>query len=483
MSLVTSLANELKNQSITSESLVNQCFDTIDQTDSTIQAIITPLRNAAITQAKAIDSHYKKGNPLPPFAGVPITLKDNLNVKGHRTTCASNYLENYISTYDATAVKKCTDSGLIPIAKVNLDEFAMGSSTENSAFKTTRNPWHIDHVPGGSSGGSAASVAANYAPWSLGSDTGGSIRQPAAYCGVVGLKPTYGRVSRYGLVAFASSLDQIGPITKTVEDAAILLTIISGHDPYDSTSSNQPTPDFTQRLNQDIKGLKIAVPKQLIGDGIHPDVIQSVQEALDTYKTLGATVDIIDFDAISCGISTYYIIAPAEVSSNLSRFDGVRYGHRSTTATTLKDMYIQSRSEGFGSEVKRRIMLGTFVLSSGYYDAYYKTAQKARRHVKQAFNTVFKDYDVIMSPTAPGPAFKIGELVNDPLSMYLTDMCTIPANLAGLPALSIPCGFSNALPIGLQLVTPAFSEDRLLQIAHQFQQCTSFHTQQPKDNQ
>lgn len=475
--MITTLQNQLKNQTITSESLVEKSFRHIDSLDRLLQAVITPLKESALAQAKAIDEAYQKGADLGPYAGIPITLKDNINLINTPTTCASKILDGYTSPYTATAVQKTLDAGLIPVAKVNLDEFAMGSSTENSALMTSKNPWDIARVPGGSSGGSAASVAAGYAPWSLGSDTGGSIRQPAAYCGIVGLKPTYGRVSRFGLVAFASSLDQIGPMTTCVEDAAHLLNIISGHDTNDSTSATQPVGDFTTSLKHDIKGLKIAVPKSMMGEGIDADIKAQIETAITTYQSLGATVDMIDFDEVAYGVSTYYIIAPAEASTNLSRFDGVRYGHRADTTTSLKDMISDSRGYGFGSEVKRRIMLGTFALSSGYYDAYYLKAQKARQLMVNAFNTIFSTYDMILSPTTPTPAFKCGEHTTDPMAMYVADICTIPANLAGLPAISIPCGFSNGLPIGLQLTAPAFQEEKLLNVAYQFEQSTDFHTQ------
>ena len=354
----------------------------------------------------------------------------------------------------------------------------MGSSTENSAFFTTRNPWSLEHVSGGSSGGSAACVSAGITPLSLGSDTGGSIRQPASFCGVVGLKPTYGRVSRYGLVAFASSLDQIGPFSRSVEDSAALLSTISGSDPFDATSIDQPVPDFLLQLSEDIKGLKIAVPAQLFDSKMDPEIIQSVTQALDTLKAMGATWEMVDMSSLIAAISTYYIIAPAEASANLSRYDGVRYTQRAANADNLMDLYIQSRSEGFGPEVKRRIILGTFVLSSGYYDAYYTKAQKARTLIKDSFQSIFSDYDVVISPTSPTTAFKVGEK-EDPLSMYVSDIATIPANMAGIPAMSIPCGFSNNLPIGLQIMGKAFDEQTILNVGYAFQQVTSFHEDQP----
>lgn len=387
---------------------------------------------------------------------MPIGIKDNIVTKDLRTTCASKILENFDPIYDATVMRKLEEAEAITIGKLNMDEFAMGSSTETSAFKKTKNPWNLEAVPGGSSGGSAAAVSAGEVPFALGSDTGGSIRQPAAFCGVVGLKPTYGRVSRFGLVAFASSLDQIGPITRTVEDNAYLLQVISGLDPMDSTSANVEVPDYISALTGDIKGLKIAVPKEYLGEGVSRESREAVLAALKVLEGLGAEWEEVSLPHSKYGIATYYLLASSEASANLARFDGVRYGYRSDNAETLIDMYKQTRAEGFGNEVKRRIMLGTFALSSGYYDAYYKKAQQVRTLIKKDFEDVFEKYDVIIGPTTPTPAFKIGEKIDDPLTMYANDILTINVNLAGVPAISVPCGFANGLPLGLQIIGKHF---------------------------
>ena len=384
-------------------------------------------------------------------------------------------LENFIAPYNATVIEKIENEGLISLGKLNMDEFAMGASTEYSAFKTTKNPWNLQTVPGGSSGGSAAAVAANLVPWALGSDTGGSIRQPAALCGVVGLKPTYGMVSRYGLVAFASSLDQIGPITKDVEDAAILLNAISGHDEKDSTSVNLPKKDYTQNLVKDVSKLKIGVPKEFFGEGINEEVKTSVEKAIEQYRKLGATVEECSLNIANEALAVYYIIACAEASSNLGRFDGIRYGYRTKNFNNLKDIYKNSRSEGFGAEVKRRIILGTYVLSSGYYDAYYKKAQKVRTVIKQEFEKLFEKYDVLITPTSPTVAYEIGTKSNNPLEMYLADLCTVSVNIAGLPAISIPCGVdSKGMPIGLQLIGKPFGEETIIQAAYTYEQEIKF---------
>lgn len=409
------------------------------------------------------------------FAGIPIGIKDNLCTKGVKTTCSSKMLENFVAPYDATVIENLNAEGLINLGKLNMDEFAMGASTEYSAFKKTKNPWNLNTVPGGSSGGSAAAVAANLVPWALGSDTGGSIRQPASFCGVVGLKPTYGLVSRYGLVAFASSLDQIGPITKDVKDSAMLLNLIAGHDERDTTSINRPKVDYTKCLKNDVKGLKIGVPKEFFGEGINPEVKDKLHEAIEKYKELGAIVEECSLDIAEYALATYYIIACAEASSNLGRFDGIRYGYRTQNFKNLKDIYKNSRSEGFGSEVKRRIILGTYVLSSGYYDAYYKKALEVRTLVKQEFDKMFEKYDVLLTPTSPTVAFEIGTRSNNPLEMYLADICTVSLNIAGLPGISVPCGVdSKGMPIGMQLIGDKFQEKTILNAAYTYEQATNF---------
>ena len=401
-------------------------------------------------------------------------------MKDTHTTCASHILENFVSPYDATVVKRLKEAGAVLIGKTNMDEFAMGSSNENSYFHVTKNPWDLDRVPGGSSGGSGAAVAANECMGALGSDTGGSIRQPAAFCGITGLKPTYGRVSRFGLVAFASSFDQIGPMTKTAEDAAILMNIIGGHDPMDSTSANVPLPDFTATLSNDVKGLKVGIPKEYFGKGLDANVEKAVQEAIKTLESMGMQTVEVSLPHTEYAVATYYILACAEASANLSRYDGVKYGYRSEHSDNLMDMYTNTREEGFGEEVKRRILLGTFVLSSGYYDAYYLKGQKARTLIKQDFEEAYKKCDLMAGPIAPATAFKLNEKLDDPLQMYLSDIFTISANLAGIPAISIPCGQSpDKLPIGLQLMGKHFDEATLLNVAHQYQQTTDHHLQHP----
>ncbi|MBX3380175.1 MAG: Asp-tRNA(Asn)/Glu-tRNA(Gln) amidotransferase subunit GatA [Phycisphaeraceae bacterium] len=419
------------------------------------------------------------------LAGIPIAIKDNLCLSWGKTTCASNILRNYESPYTATAVQKLIDAGAVIIGKTNLDEFAMGSSTEHSCFGPTFNPWDISRVPGGSSGGSAAAVAAGIVPLALGSDTGGSVRQPASHCGIVGVKPTYGRISRYGLVAYASSLDQIGTLTRTVEDAALALSVICGHDPLDTTSSQEPMPDLLASLDTPVDSLRLAVPRQARSDANHPEVARVFEETIATYKKLGATIVDVELPLLDHGIAAYYIVAPAEASSNLARFDGIRYGHRAKLAPgeDLFDLYCKTRSEGFGPEVQRRIMLGTHVLSSGYYDAYYNTALKVRRKIKQDFDRVFADCHAVLMPASPSPAFKVGEKTSDPLAMYLEDVYTVTINLAGLPAMSIPAGFASVegkqLPVGVQIVSPAFDEARMLRIAQQFERATDWHARKP----
>ncbi len=414
------------------------------------------------------------------LSGIPISLKDNISTVGWETTCASKILKGYIPPYDATVVRKLKEAGAYIFAKCNMDEFAFGSSTETSAYGPTLNPWNPEYVPGGSSGGSAASVAANEAICAFGSDTGGSIRQPAALCGIVGLKPTYGRVSRYGLVAFGSSLDQIGPFTKTVKDSALLMNVIAGHDPLDSTSAPEPVPDYTADLEKSIKGMKIGWPKEYFIDGIDPQVRKALEKAADTFKSLGATIKEISLPHTPYAVAVYYVVATAEASSNLARFDGVRFGLRAK-ADTLKDLYFETRDLGFGREAKRRILMGTFVLSSGYYDAYYLRAQKVRTLIKEDFVRAFKEVDLIMTPTAPTPAFKIGEKMDDPIQMYLSDIFTISMNLSGVPCMSLPGGFDNkGLPIGFQLVGNFFDESKIFRAGHQFEKATPFHTMKPK---
>ena len=472
---VHELIEKIQNKELTSEEITKAYVDRINEKEKDVGAFITTLTDEAIEKAKKVDEKIKAGKEQKKYAGIPIGIKDNICTKGVKTTCASKMLENFVSPYDATVTEKINNEELINLGKLNMDEFAMGGSTEYSALQKTHNPWNLSKVPGGSSGGSAAAVAAREVPWALGSDTGGSIRQPAAFCGVVGLKPTYGLVSRYGLVAFASSLDQIGPITKDVRDAAILLNLIVGHDEKDSTSLNMPKVDYEKALNNDVKGLKIGVPKEFFGEGINKEVKESLEKAIETYKNLGATVEEFSLDIAEYSLATYYIIACAEASSNLGRFDGIRYGYRTKNYTNLKELFKNSRTEGFGDEVKRRIILGTYVLSSGYYDAYYKKALEVRTLVKKEFEKAFQKYDVLLTPTAPNVAFGIGEKSNNPLEMYLADICTVSVNIAGLPAISIPCGTnSEGMPIGMQLIGNKFSEETILNAAYTFEQAIRF---------
>lgn len=459
------------NKEISAKEIIDSFYKQIESVEPKIQALTTITKDLAYKQAEELDKKILKGEKLGLIAGVPIVIKDVICVKNFRATCGSKILENFIAPYESTATTKLWEAGAICIAKSNMDEFAMGSSTENSAFKKTKNPWNLNTVPGGSSGGSAASVAALETPISLGTDTGGSVRQPAGFCGVVGLKPTYGRVSRFGLIAFASSLDQIGPFAKDVYDTALVLQHISGHDPKDSTSLNVEVPDYIQKLNaKSLKGKKIGLIKELMGDGVDKEVKQSIEDSVKIFKELGAEVVEISLPNVKYSVPVYYIIATAEASSNLARYDGVKYGHRATGAKEVLGMYTKTRQEGFGSEVKRRIMLGTYALSSGYYDAYYKKAQQVRKLVAQDFLNSFEKVDLMISPTCPTTAFELGSKVEDPLSMYLSDIATIPASLAGLPAISIPCGFdSKGLPIGLQIIAPALSEELLLDAAYSFE--------------
>jgi aspartyl-tRNA(Asn)/glutamyl-tRNA(Gln) amidotransferase subunit A len=475
---VHELQEKLKKQEITITEIVDAYAKRIEKKEPEVQSFVTTLLEEAKKQAKEIEEKVKSGEITGDFAGIPIGIKDNLCTKGVRTTCSSRMLENFVAPYDATVVEKLNQENMIDLGKLNMDEFAMGGSTEYSYFKKTKNPWNLSKVPGGSSGGSAAAVAAGLVPWALGSDTGGSIRQPASFCGVVGLKPTYGLVSRYGLVAFASSLDQIGPITKDVRDSAMLLNLIAGHDEKDTTSAKREKIDYTKCLTQDIKGLKIGVPKEFFGEGINPEVKASLEKAIETYRKLGAEIQEFSLDIANYSLAAYYIIACAEASSNLGRFDGIRYGYRTPEFSNLKELYQKSRSEGFGPEVKRRIMLGTYVLSSGYYDAYYKKAQQVRTLVMNEFNQGFNQFDVILTPTSPTVAFTIGSKTNNPLEMYLSDICTVSVNVAGLPAISIPCGVDKlGLPIGMQLIGNKFQEETILKIAYAYEQKVNFREQ------
>ena len=472
---VHELQEKLASGELTSYDITKAYADRIKDKEKDVQAFVTDLSEDALKQAKEIDEKRKSGEINSELAGIPIGIKDIICTKGVRTTCSSKMLENFIAPYDATVMEKINKENLIDLGKLNMDEFAMGGSTEYSYFKKTRNPWNLNKVPGGSSGGSAAAVAADLVPWALGTDTGGSIRQPSSFCGTVGLKPTYGLVSRYGVVAFASSLDQVGPITKDVRDCAMLLNIIAGHDPKDTTSVDIGEKDYTKSLKNDVKGLKIGVPKEYFGEGINSEVKEKLQEAMERYKKLGATVEECTLDIADYALATYYIIACAEASSNLGRFDGIRYGYRTQNYTNLKELFKNSRSEGFGSEVKRRIILGTYVLSSGYYDAYYKKAQQVRTLVMNEFNKLFEKYDVLLTPTSPTVAFDIGSKSNNPLEMYLADICTVSVNIAGLPGISIPCGVdSEGMPIGMQLIGKRFSEETLLNTAYTFEQDFKF---------
>lgn len=468
---VHELVEKLDKKELTSEEIINAYKERIENKETEVQAFITTTLEDAEKEAKKIDSNPRKGK----LAGIPIGIKDNLCTNGVKTTCASKMLENFIAPYDATVVEKLKEEQIISLGKLNMDEFAMGSSTENSAIKITHNPWNLNKVPGGSSGGSAAAVAADLVPWALGSDTGGSIREPASFCGVVGLKPTYGLVSRYGLVAFASSLDQVGPITKDVKDCAMLLNVIAGHDEKDSTSYNKEKVDYTSSLKNDVRGLKIGVPKEFFGEGINGEVKAKLEEAIEIYKKMGAIVEECSLDVSKYALATYYIIACAEASSNLGRFDGIRYGYRAKDYKDLNDLFRKSRSEGFGPEVKRRIILGTYVLSSGYYDAYYKKAQQVRTFVRKEFEKNFEKYDVLLTPVVPTTAFDIGSKTSNPLEMYLADICTVSINVAGVPAISVPCGVDKqGMPIGMQLIGNKFQEETILNAAYTFEQETKF---------
>lgn len=470
------LSEMLKNKECSAVELCNDVLARINETENKIGAYVTVAEESAKENAKKIDKAMAAGEKLHPLAGIPIGIKDNISTKGIRTTCSSKMLENYIPPFDATVINKINNAGMTVIGKMNMDEFAMGSSTETSYMHLTRNPYNTECVPGGSSGGSAAAIAAGEAILTLGSDTGGSIRQPAALCGVVGMKPTYGSVSRYGLVAFASSLDQIGPLGKSVKDVAMLQSLICGHDRYDATSKNIEYPDYAAALKENAKGLKIGIPKEYFGEGIDSQVKDSVMKAVKEFELQGAVIKEISLPSTEYAINTYYIIASAEASSNLARFDGVKYGYRTSEYDGLVDMYEKTRSEGFGDEVKRRIMLGTFVLSSGYFDAYYKKAKRVQNQISQEFSNAFKECDIIATPTVPASAFKIGENIGDPIKMYYNDVCTVTVNIAGLPAISLPCGKDSAgMPMGLQLIGDKFSEQTLLNTAYTYEKiCGGF---------
>ncbi len=482
MDITAKTAGELHDllvqKKITSTELTHAFLDRVWRLEGQVQAYVTVTDKAALKRAAEVDAKIARGQAIGTLEGIPMALKDNMCTEGIRTTCSSKMLEEFVPPYSAEVAIRLQEAGAILLGKLNMDEFAMGSSTENSRFFPTHNPWDLERVPGGSSGGAAASVAAAEAVYALGSDTGGSIRQPAAFCGVVGMKPTYGAVSRYGLIAFASSLDQIGPLTKDVRDNALVLNAIAGHDRKDSTSVRFDKPDYTQFLGKNIKGLKIGIPREYFGEGIDSDVAKVIWDAVAALKDLGAEAEECSLPHTDYAMPAYYLIAPAECSSNLARYDGVRYGYRAE-GDDLISMVRKTRAEGFGQEVKRRIMLGTYALSSGYYDAYYVKAQKVRTLIKQDFDQAFGTYDVLLSPTAPTVAFKFGEKSSNPLSMYLSDICTVPVNLAGIPGISIPAGFVGGLPVGLHLMGKAFDEGTLYQVAYAFEQHTGFHKVKP----
>lgn len=474
------LHDMLVNKEITSVELTEDVLARIDEVEGDVKAYLTVTRETALEQARAVDAKIARGEKIGFLEGIPGAIKDNICTKGVKTTCASRILENFVAPYDATVMTKLNAENPVILGKTNMDEFAMGGSTEHSAFYPTHNPWNTDCVPGGSSGGSAAAVAAGTAIWALGSDTGGSIRQPASFCGVVGMKPTYGRVSRYGLVAYASSLDQIGPLTRDVTDCANILNIIAGHDEMDSTSSASAVPDYTEALVEDVKGLKIGLPKEYFVKGMDPEVEQAIRAAIAKYKEMGAEIVDISLPHTDYAISTYYLIAPAEAATNLQRYDGVSYGER-VDGEDLVAMMTNTRDEKFGAEVKRRIVIGNYALSAGYYDAYYLKAMKVRTLVAEDYKKAFEQVDVIMAPVAPTPAYKIGDMTSDPLQMYLMDACTVPLNLAGLPGISIPCGYSSAgMPIGLQIIGRALDEATIIRAAYTYEQSQSYHTEMAK---
>ncbi|CAI8243353.1 MAG: Glutamyl-tRNA(Gln) amidotransferase subunit A [Marinobacterium sp. xm-d-530] len=475
---LSELAQDLRNGTVSSVELTQAFIDRINRCDSEYNAFITTTPELALQQAKAADESLAAGTGGP-FTGLPIAHKDLFCTEGVKTSCGSKMLDNFKSPYDATVVAKFKAAGAVMLGKTNMDEFAMGSTNESSFYGDCKNPWDTSRVPGGSSGGSAAAVAARLTPAATGSDTGGSIRQPAAFCGITGIKPTYGRVSRYGMVAYASSLDQGGPMARSAEDCALMLNVMAGQDAMDSTSSAQPTEDYTASLNHSLQGLKIGVPKEFMSADLDSAMAAQIETAIKQLESLGATIKEVSLPNTRMSIPAYYIIAPAEASSNLSRFDGVRYGYRCEEPKDLEDLYKRTRGEGFGSEVKRRIMVGTYALCAGYYDAYYNKAQQIRRLIQQDFMRIFEEVDVIVGPTTPSPAFTIGEKVNDPVAMYMEDIFTLSLNLAGLPGMSVPCGQVNGLPVGLQLIGNYFDEARLLNVAHQYQQNTEWHTLSP----
>ncbi|AOT69797.1 Asp-tRNA(Asn)/Glu-tRNA(Gln) amidotransferase subunit GatA [Geosporobacter ferrireducens] len=469
----------LRKKEVSSKELTEAALDRIDKVDGTLKAFLHISRESALTWAEEVDKRFSEGQEMSDLAGIPMALKDNMCTEGLPTTCASKILQNFVPPYNATVTEKLYQQKAILMGKTNMDEFAMGSSTENSAFSKTKNPWDIQRVPGGSSGGSAAAVAAGEVFYALGSDTGGSIRQPASFCGLIGLKPTYGLVSRYGLIAYASSLDQIGPLTKDVEDCALVLNGIAGHDSMDSTSAEGKAVDYRKALICDVKGLKIGIAKEYFGEGIEEGVKKSVYAAIELLKSLGATYEEVSLPHTQYALPTYYIIASSECSSNLARFDGIRYGYRTESFDNLTDLFVKTRSEGFGEEVKRRIMLGTYALSSGYYDAYYKKALQVRTLIKQDFDKAFEKFDVLIAPTTPTPAFRLGEKTDDPLQMYMSDVCTVPINIAGIPAISVPCGFIEGMPIGMQIMGKHFDESTLLRVAYTLEQHTAYHKERP----
>jgi len=479
---VRTIRDDVASGRLSAVEVCRASLDRIESVNPTLNAFNHIAAERALARAAEVDRARAAGITLGPLAGVPVALKDNLSVRGMRTTASSRILDHFVPPYDATVVQRLETAGAVVVGKTNCDEFAMGSSNENSAYGPVRNPWATDRTPGGSSGGSAAAVASRSTPAALGSDTGGSIRQPASFCGVVGLKPTYGRVSRYGLLAFASSLDQIGPITRTAADAAVMLGVLAGPDPCDATASRQPVADYTSALTGDIKGLRVGVPRAFVTDGVGEGVRRAFDEALDRLKREGAALVDVDLPHARYAIPVYYLVATAEASSNLARYDGVRYGHRAKgkEQLSLKEMYSRTRDEGFGAEVKRRIMLGTYVLSAGYYDAFYLKAQQVRTLLRQDYDAAFERVDVVAMPTSPTPPFRLGEKTDDPLQMYLADVFTVSANLAGLPAISVPCGFSDQLPIGLQLTGRLFDESTLLRVADAYQRVTDWHTRAPE---
>ncbi|CAH2214721.1 glutamyl-tRNA(Gln) amidotransferase (subunit A) [Tepidibacter aestuarii] len=474
------VSEKIKKQEITALELTQSILDRIKEVEPKVDSYITITEEEALNRAKEIDEKIKAGEEISVLAGIPMAVKDNICTDGVKTTCASKMLENFIPPYDATVVKKLNDAGAVMVGKTNMDEFAMGSSTENSSFKKTKNPWDLKKVPGGSSGGSAAAVAAGQAFYALGSDTGGSVKQPAALTGLVGLRPTYGRISRYGLIAFGSSLDQVGIFTKDVTDCAIVLRELAGKDKMDGTSSEVEVADYEKYLDKDVSDIKIGIPKEYFVEGIDPDVKKAVLDGVEKLKELGATVKEVSLPHTDSAIATYYVLAPSEASSNLARFDGIRYGYRAEGYESLEELYTKTRTEGFGDEVKRRIMIGTYALSAGYYDAYYKKALKVRTLIKQDFVDAFEDVDVIIAPTAPNVAFNIGEKTSDPMAMYMEDACTIPSCLAGIPGMSIPCGFKDGLPIGMQIIGNYFDESTMLKVAHAFESVTEFKDQRAK---